>query len=193
MIVGLYSPAPRCGKTTIAEYLRSAFGFKRVRFAGPLKAMATALFTSIGFDEDEVYRMVEGDKKDLPVPGFEFRPRDIMQTLGTDWGREMMQKDLWIKSAVARIERLTDAGYSVVVDDLRFPNEYAALRDLGARLVHVRRPGVTGGSERYEGQLDDAYWDLKLLNDGEIDDLYDVIASYIRMPLLPENPYIAAI
>lgn len=52
------------GKTTIAKYLVEHAGFERVRFAGPLKAMAKA----IGLNDDEI----DGGLKDSPCSKLTF-------------------------------------------------------------------------------------------------------------------------
>jgi hypothetical protein len=77
MIVALYSPAARSGKTTVADHLMRRHTFERVRFAGPLKAMAAALFREMGFGNGAIYQMVEGHMKDLPVPGYPLQPTGI--------------------------------------------------------------------------------------------------------------------
>lgn len=205
MIIALYSPAPQSGKTTLAQYLMSAWGFERVRFAEPLKAMTKSLLHHMGFGEPIIARMVDGDLKDNPIPGFSFKSRDIMQTLGTNWGREAVEKDLWVNVAISRIETLYRLGRrdgytpKIVIDDMRFPNEYAALKGQGAKMVRVLRPSVMMPESRlksgYEGLLNDHEFDLTINNDGELDDLYDAIGYFYRCGGIvtprAENPIIS--
>src|SRR6185312_10034709 len=122
------------GKTTAAAHLVVRRGFKRVRFAGPLKAMMAALGLS--------HAEIEGDRKELPCELLGGKtPRWAMQSLGTEWGRNLIASDLWIRAwqkAVADVP----AGVPVVVDDCRFPNEAQAVQDAGGIIVRIERPGV---------------------------------------------------
>jgi hypothetical protein len=120
------------GKTTAANVLTVEFGYERVRFAGPLKAMLRA----IGLEHD----YVDGDKKETPHPLLCHRtPRHAMQTLGTEWGRNCIGPDFWVQAWLKAIEGKN----RVVVDDCRFPNEGVAVRMLGGKVWHVIRPDVS--------------------------------------------------
>ncbi|QXV74650.1 deoxynucleotide monophosphate kinase protein [Rhizobium phage RHEph21] len=183
-LVALYSDAAGSGKSEVAKVLMSQ-GYVNVKFAGPLKDMARGLLGSMGFDPEMVERQIEGDLKEQVIPGFmTVTPRQIMQTLGTDWGREAIDQDLWTKVARAKIEKLRDQGINVVVDDLRFPNEYDLIRGLGGFAVNVIRPDPTreaGGA--YEGKLRGYQWHHKLYNTGSLYDLRGKVlsfASYIQ-------------
>lgn len=162
-LIGLAGPAG-CGKSTAARVLRRN-GFARVKFAGPLKAMLRAMLFEAGVASREVRRMIEGDLKEVPQPILAGRtPRHAMQTLGTEWGRDCIAPDLWVGLAMARIGALLDDGRDVVIDDVRFPNEAAAIRSLGGRVVLVDRPGVTPvAAHASEGGVE---WDACILNDG---------------------------
>lgn len=170
-LVALYSSMAGSGKSEVANVLMREFGFEPVKFAGPLKAMARGLFDGMGFDAHEIERMLEGDLKEVVIPGFAtVTPRRVMQTLGTDWGREAIDQDLWIKVARTKIEGLLARGVSVVVDDLRFPNELLFVRAMRGVAVRIVRPDPSrdGGSSRYEGLLDNADFDFVLDNDGSL-------------------------
>lgn len=171
-LVGLYSSRAQSGKSIVAGALAER-GYQTVKFAAPLKDMARGLLNSMCFDTDMVERMVEGDLKDEVIPGFEtVTARHILQTLGTDWGREAVDKDMWTKVAATKIDRLRKLEFRVVVDDLRFPNEYAALKKRGALMVRVLRPDAPEvGSSRYEGLLDDHDFDVVIHNTSTVEDL----------------------
>lgn len=118
------------GKTTAAKHLVQHHGFVRVRFAGPLKAMMRAL----GCTEEEV----DGAGKELPCDLLGGRtPRQAMQWLGTEWGRDMIAPDLWTRAW----EYAAAGKPRVVVDDVRFPNEVEALRRLGGVVIQLLAPG----------------------------------------------------
>lgn len=115
------------GKTTAARHMIEHHGFERVRFAGPLKDMMRA----IGCTEDEI----DGSRKEVPCDLLGGRtPRQAMQWLGTEWGREMIAPDLWTRAwAYAAAGK-----QKVVVDDVRFPNEVEAIRALGGVVIEIR-------------------------------------------------------
>lgn len=131
------------GKSEAAKVLLHA-GWKRVKFADPLKNMLRVM----GLDD----RHIEGELKELPcdILGGQ-TPRWAMQSLGTEWGRKMIYDDLWLNLAKREIALVLAQGHNVVVDDVRFENEAAMLRDLGGSVLEIRRgpaPEVTHESEK---------------------------------------------
>ena len=137
MVIGLCGLAG-AGKSTAARHLVEHHGFVRRPFAALLKGMLRTLLHAQGVPAGEVDRMVEGDLKEVPCPHLGGRtPRFAMQTLGTEWGRALAP-DLWVEMwapSIVGLER-------VVVDDVRFENEVAAVRALDGIVVEVRRPGI---------------------------------------------------
>ena len=126
------------GKSTAADALVEE-GWVRVKFADPLKNMMRAFYTSCGL-EDSAYieARIEGAFKEEPDPFLKGRtPRHAMQTLGTEWGRECVHQNLWVEAWSQKVMNMFDRDLDVVVDDCRFPNEAAAVRALGGRVVEV--------------------------------------------------------
>lgn len=122
------------GKSTAAAHLVKSRGFERVRFAGPLKAMMKAL----GCTDAEI----DGDRKEVPCDLLGGKtPRQAMQWLGTEWGRDLIDSNLWIRAWRAAVDRLP-GGIPAVVDDCRFPNEAEAIRAAGGVIVRIERPGA---------------------------------------------------
>ena len=123
------------GKDTAARVLESA-GFVHLKFAGPLKAMLGAFMTWQGASSLIVERSLDGDLKEVPSPYLGDRsPRHAMQTLGTEWGRQMIAASLWTDALIAAARRCD----KVVVSDVRFPNEAAVIEGLGGRIYRVDR------------------------------------------------------
>lgn len=150
--------AAGAGKSTAAERLVKTWRFNRVRFAGPLKAMMAALGLSA--------EQLDGNLKEEPSPLLQGRtPRQAMQWLGTEWGRNLIGPEFWIAAWQAAVERVPPAftyhgGFDpirlIVADDVRFANEAKAIRDRGGIVIRIDRPGAgstSGGghaSERLE-------------------------------------------
>jgi hypothetical protein len=173
-IIALYSPAPGSGKSTVATHLNNRHGYAIVKFAMPLKAMTSTLLEYMGYDNPKiVQQMIEGELKSRPIMGFpEITPRYMMQTLGTEWGRDCLDENFWVRIATNRIRYLNDQGIPVVVDDMRFINEYEALEMLGAKMVKINRPSVVYESDHpSEGLLDDFDFDVEIENIGTIEQL----------------------
>ena len=166
-LIGLYSPAPRCGKTTLANSLVTAHGYTKVSFADPLRAMMVPFLESLGYRQDEAERLIHVDKATV-IPAVGVSVRHLLQTLGTEWGRTYASTDVWLRcwtASAARHQR-------VVADDVRFPNEADLIRSMGGELWMVRRPGlevVTG--HRSDGNLADWSFDRVIVNDGTLEDL----------------------
>src|SRR5688572_26446471 len=76
-----------CGKTTAARALRR-LEYTKVSFADPLKEMLIAF----GLTAEQVY----GNEKEIPTGILAgHTPRYAMQTLGTEWGRDLIHTNLW--------------------------------------------------------------------------------------------------
>jgi len=158
ILIGFIGPIG-CGKTTAQKRLQESFGFARVRFAGPLKEMMRAL----GLTEAEI----EGARKEKPCALLGGQtPRHAMQTLGTEWGRGLIAPDIWINAWRAAVDASNAIG--VVADDCRFPNEAAAIRALGGKIVRISgRAGETATpAHASEGQSIAA--DLEITNNGDL-------------------------
>ena len=157
LIIGFCGPIG-CGKTTAARHLVDGYRFERRRFAGPLKAMVKAL----GLTDEEV----DGRLKEEPCERFGgSTPRHMMQTIGTEWGRNCVHPNLWVMAWEASLPKNRD----VVVDDVRFANEAQAIKRLGGTLVFIDRPGVAIGAHASEQQL--LVPDITLKNNSTEDDL----------------------
>jgi hypothetical protein len=167
-VIGLYSPAPGSGKSTIATCLED-YSYSVVPFAGSLKGMVRMLLVELGYTPARATEMIK--QKDLVVPGINIRMRTLMQTLGTEWGRNTLDQDFWINCWK---EKVKSCGSLVVADDVRFPNEAAAIREMGGEIWKIIRPGVENGENHSsEGRLD--HWDgfsRIIVNDGSLNDLY---------------------
>lgn len=171
IVIALCSPAMGSGKSVIADHLVEQHGFQLVKFAAGLKAMTAALLTSIGLTATEITEAIEGDTKETVIPALGCTPRRIMQTLGTEWGRDLIDRDLWANIAAARCLSILATGQSIVVDDLRYENELAALHLLGAYVYRVVRPGVeVTATHSSEGSLDRLKM-AEIFNDGSLADL----------------------
>lgn len=104
-------------------------------FAESLKRMLAALIGWEAINDRELR------EKPHPLLGGK-TPRYALQTLGTQWGRELISVDVWVHVWRERAREVIKAGSHVVTDDLRFANEEEAVRDMGGCIIEVHRSGV---------------------------------------------------
>lgn len=179
-IIALYSSRPQCGKSAAAQRLDWKHSFCSMKFAFPLKKMLGALFDEV-MPPSEVARRLEGDLKEAPVVALSWAtPRRMMQTLGTEWGRAL-DENFWVNAMEARLTRRVPPYPRIVVDDLRFPNEYDMLKRRGALMVKIVRPGESvTPSHPSEGALDSHHFDVTINNDGTLEDLYTQVDRLVK-------------
>lgn len=135
-LIGLAGPAG-VGKTFVANQFDWDHNFARVSFGEPLKRMSESLLRYAGVNAPRNF--TRGDYKETPLDQLGgVSTRKVMQTLGTEWGRDQIDPDFWVMLGIRRAEALLDEGVSVVIDDVRFDNEAAAIRKAGGMIFGVR-------------------------------------------------------
>lgn len=160
------------GKSTVAEHLISEHGYVRVKFAGPLKNMLRAVYKYNGVTGDEVERRLEGDLKEVPDAALGGRsPRHAMQALGGEWGREMMHSDLWVSMWEAQVQQVLVAGFNVIVDDLRYANEAAAVHKFGGTVLGLTGRDPVTALLGHSSEVMDLPMDVEVTNTGTVGEL----------------------
>jgi hypothetical protein len=154
------------GKDTIADYLTTSYGFKRVSFAASLKDAVSMVF---GWDRE----LLEGttkssrewrEKKDewwSNRLGVEITPRWVLQYWGTDILRKHFHTDIWVASAENKLRQSTD---NIVITDCRFANEINAVKNAGGITLRVERgprPDWYEYAENYnKGEYHNMMWSI---------------------------------
>lgn len=160
------------GKDTVADQLCAKYGFCRIAFADPMKEM---LHVGLGIPREVLYGSAA--VKEQIDPRFGVTIRHMLQTLGTEWGRHHVHKQVWIVRLLDEIlphREATEGQTNWVVSDVRQLNEAAALREAGFTLVRVVRPASrTGKHEDHPSETEQAQIvaDLEIRNDGSVEDL----------------------
>jgi hypothetical protein len=191
------------GKDTAADYLCNVHGFRRDSFANTLKDAVSVIF---GWDrtllegrtsESRAWReQVDAwwsERLNLP----NLTPRWILQHWGTEVCRQGFHDDIWIASLENKMRRTTD---SIVISDVRFPNEIKAIHDAGGMVIRTKRgpdpawfelavrAGQCEDSRRQLSQLgihaSETSWaggniDHAVSNDGTIDELFAQLKTLI--------------
>lgn len=168
-IIGICGPA-RNGKDTIALMLaRNGIDAEIQSLATPMKQMCQVL----GLSERQLW----GNEKEIVDPRFNATPRKMMQTLGTEWGRNIIDEDMWLNALWSKCEG------NVIIPDIRFSNEARFVRKRGV-IIHVIRPGTTIDSKHSSEQgVERGDRDFTISNNGTLEDLekkVSRVAGYIN-------------
>lgn len=148
MIIGL-TGKKGCGKSTVGRIIAEEWGYGIKSFATPIKLMLSAM----GLTDDELYKP---EKKEEIIPEFGKSPRELMQLLGTEFGRTLVSQNIW----VASLEKHLEHGQNYVVDDVRFANEAAMIRANDGIVVRV----VRGLDDEPDEHISEAGINSELIN-----------------------------
>ena len=168
-LIGLTGLA-QSGKSTVAHYLKST-GFHEDSFAAPIRRCIADILC-ITLEELEV-------NKETLFPGFGATPRRMMQTLGTEWGRNIIQNNLWLRALERRIKYSTTQ-QPTVLSDIRFENEADFIRDLGGEIWHIHRPSIVRSDHISEAGIQRKTGDALLMNENDVADLINQVACLLE-------------
>jgi hypothetical protein len=173
MIIGITGRAG-AGKDTVATILSEHIDWPSdiVSFAAPLKRGLAAAF---GLTPEHLH----GHLKEVPCDQLCGRtPREVMQWFGTDFARQMIGDDIWLRAMWASIQRSIEWKH-VIIPDVRFANEARWVKDKGGVLILVERPDNDLVVPRHasEGGVPEGLVDWVVINDGSIDYLRDLLGT----------------
>lgn len=178
-LIGLAGEAG-CGKDTVAKFLCDTHEFHQIALAEPIRKGISAMF---GIPNE---CLTDRALKEQPLDHLCGKsPRYAMQTLGTEWGRNQLCLDVWLKVAQRDIDyhqKLAAANNlylnGIVVSDIRFEGEAKWLRDQGGIIWHIKRPNnphATLTGHLSEVPILIAENEATIINDGDIDQLHNCI------------------
>lgn len=151
------------GKDTAADHLVHAHGFARYSLADPIRHGLVAMLHGIGLTPAH-FSVRECKEQPLSLLGKS--PRQLAQTLGTEWGRQLVHPDLWLLLAEQVIADVTDnGGRGIVIPDVRFDNEADLIRRHHGTLIHIQRDSATAvAAHSSEAGVSDHLIHLRILN-----------------------------
>lgn len=156
------------GKDTAVDFLIENYGGTRIAFADPL------------------YHLMEYAQKYCGFP-LE-KDRKFLQWIGTEWGRSI-DDNVWINKT---IEKSNETEGDVYCNDVRFINEFRALKDNGWVCIKINRKhrdidraGTGNSNHSSETALDvlsDDEWDCVIDNNGTLEEFLKKIENiYIEI------------
>lgn len=177
MIIGI-AGRKRVGKNfvanVIAGLLKRDDDVELVAFADPIK---TYCHEVLGIGKE--YLWGDADKnaptryswedtfggKDVPTPGGPMTVRQIMQVVGTELGRNIWGKDIWIHAMENRIKN--GAADSWIITDVRMVNEAEAVRKWGGIVIRV------DGASREGAESVDMHETERMIDSLKVDAIID--------------------
>lgn len=176
-IIGISGYA-RSGKDTLGGFLVEDHGYEQVSFAAALKAVLYATNPICQMQEGmgawhPVAEIVDAhgwDRAKEMSPG-EYGIRGLLQRLGTEAGRRILGEDIWVDTIMSTL----NLGKKYVFTDMRFPNEYDAVKQAGGNVVRIERPGIEAINPHIsETALDGFAFETYVTNGGTLDDLREI-------------------
>ncbi len=115
-------------------------------------------------------------------------PRIALQVIGTDWGRNQVDKDLWVSYCLKNIQRCSyliapRKNYKYIITDIRFQNEFDRFKEHQAFSIKINRPDLEIMEHASETELlsfDDKQFDVVIDNDGSLEDLYAKVDEALK-------------
>jgi hypothetical protein len=129
------------GKDTVADYLCTFHGFKRMSFAASLKDAVASVF---GWNREYLEGSTTAsrawrEQKDewwSNRLGMEITPRWVLQCWGTEVCRNGFHTDIWVASVENKLRQADD---NIVITDCRFMNEIKAIKNIGGTTMRISR------------------------------------------------------
>jgi len=166
------------GKDTAADYIAEKYGYRKYNLADPIKKALNAMF---GWD---MSYWDDREWKETILPKIGVSPRVLAQTLGTEWGREIINEQIWLHIAEDLVESVahSHSHNGVVIPDLRFDNEALWMKNLSDtkpyvdnyKIVKIERSDidyVDNTKHSSESGVSSTFIDNFVNNNGSIDDL----------------------
>lgn len=174
-LIGLCGKA-RSGKDTIADRLMSHHNMATYAFADPLRRAAREMF---GLPHDAF--LGSNPTREEVDPFWGISPREMLQKLGTEAGRDVFGQDLWIKRAqqywgtlqasdtLDRVKLRPSFWAGLVVTDIRYDNEAQWVLSEGGIVIKVERPDAEEvAAHRSEHGVDDLLITETIHNDASL-------------------------
>ena len=181
------------GKDTVADFIARRYGFKKRALAQPIKEICGRLFD---FSEAQL----NGALKEEVAPRWGVSPRRLLQVVGTELFQHKLgeafpqvAQDLWVRQLLK--------GYQeepIVVSDVRFNHEAAALRHLvpGTYILRIERPELDKSDlHASEASVEQVVPDHVIVNDGDRKSLCNKVERHfdglLKRKKLANSPGIA--
>lgn len=198
-------------ETYYSDTIRYASGWQIKKFATPLKQIACILLgcTMEQLEDQEFKKSILEEewwqpsyRQDAPYP---YKPtvREFLQRLGTEAIRGQVHDNAWVNAMFSDYhyanvqggfmnfeegEPLINILYKEkqskwIITDLRFPNEYKAIKDHGGILFRINRGNPYDNTNKHSSEtaLDNYEFDYTICNDGTLENLYETAKDLVNL------------
>lgn len=146
-VIALTGPK-RVGKTTVANAISDNVDrqVEIMSFADPMRLMLQAM----GVRSDLMHNQ---SMKETPIAGLGKSARQLLQTLGTEWGRGMVAEDIWLWAMEKRVQQAKYEGAKIIIiDDCRFDNEAEWIVQQDGAVILLERTGFEYGIDSHASE-----------------------------------------
>tara|TARA_R110001592_G_scaffold8356_7_gene45656 strand:+ start:4384 stop:5037 length:654 start_codon:yes stop_codon:yes gene_type:complete len=189
------------GKGTVADRLVQKHGFRKDSFAKSLKDAVSSMFN---WDREMLEGKTDESRAWREKPdafwskrfGKDVTPRWVLQYFGTEVMRQGMHDAIWVDSCIARYD-----GKPTVIADTRFENEIKTIREMGGKILLVKRGQdpdwftdyVEGNIEPKNVHSSEYAWaksecDHLITNNGTLEELHQQIDDLIISNKITNTP-----
>ena len=169
MLIG-FSGKAGVGKDTAGKFLCDRYKCLHYYFAKPLKEGAKIMFALT----DEQIK-----NKEQVIEPWGMSPRKLYQRLGTEVGRGI-DVNIWVKNAEMFVRQ--NAGFTVVITDVRFSNEAFWIHNRGGVVINIVREQNDIKENKHSSEVglkpDDI--DLTIYNNGTIEDMCNELTYHVQ-------------
>lgn len=174
------------GKSTIADYLHSTYGYTHRGFSDGVYAAAESINPWIKVSHPDVHEERFERLRDIVLRlGWDQAKRtyseirELLRVIGCEAGRDIHGEHCWVK----KLEKDSKSDDLVAIQGVRFPNEVAFIRSCGGILIWVLsknevRPDLRHRSEHMQYSN---FADYSVRNDGTRIELYEEIEKVLEM------------
>lgn len=184
------------GKTTFANHLiAEGYDIVILSFAKLLKQCALPLINVFLNTQLTLEDLDDGDVKKKILPGVgdgKFTVRNILQFLGTEFGKDILDQNVWVKAVHKQIYGTTDMSdlskgivlknKYIIIADARFEDELGYGKSIGAHIIHISRTHLeiesTHRSETSIGKS--KLYNSTIHNEGSLENFNNTVHSYAK-------------
>lgn len=106
--------------------------------------------------------------------------RTLMQYYGTEIMRNHIGIDVWVNSTINKAIQYRDYYGFAVIADVRFVNEWQAVRNVGGKIVHVVRGRLEDKVEHSSEYITSSSSDYEIENNGNLMGLFYKVLEFVK-------------